>query len=140
MSLIDFELDGYDYATFALLLLCVIVFFYVMVTLGGLPGKLAEKRNHPHAESVKLGGWIGLFTVFPWIHALIWAYHDSLTIDVRKFPKTPGGSGDAKPAGDAPAEIVIAAGDQAPAGANTSEAASGRAGTVARDAKGGASV
>jgi hypothetical protein len=35
-----------------------------MITLGGLPGKLAEKRNHLHAESVKLGGWISLFTIF----------------------------------------------------------------------------
>ncbi|WP_281926667.1 DUF3302 domain-containing protein [Roseibium album] len=87
MDLIDFKLDGYDYATFLILLLVVIAFFYAMITLGGLPGKLAEKRKHPHAESVKLGGWIGLFTVFPWIHALIWAYHDSLTIDVRKLPK-----------------------------------------------------
>jgi len=87
MSLIDFELDKYDYLTFVILLAVVIAFFYAMVTLGGLPGKLAEKRNHPHAESVKLGGWIGLFTVFPWIHALIWAYHDSMTVDVRRLPK-----------------------------------------------------
>ena len=87
MGLIDFELDKYDYLTFVILLAVVIAFFYAMITLGGLPGKLAEKRNHPHAESVKLGGWIGLFTVFPWIHALIWAYHDSMTVDVRKLPK-----------------------------------------------------
>ncbi|WP_428522190.1 DUF3302 domain-containing protein [Roseibium sp.] len=87
MNLIDFKLDGYDYLTFLIGVLAVIAFFYVMITLGGLPGKLAEKRKHPHAESVKLGGWIGLFTVFPWIHALMWSYHDSLTIDIRKLPK-----------------------------------------------------
>ncbi|MES0812853.1 DUF3302 domain-containing protein [Roseibium sp. SCPC15] len=96
MGLIDFKLDVYDYLTFLILLFVVIAFFYAMITLGGLPGKLAEKRNHPHAESVKLGGWIGLFTIFPWIHALIWAYHDSLTIDVRKLPKDMH----AKPDGD----------------------------------------
>lgn len=93
MSLIDFELDGYDYLTFVILLVVVIAFFYAMITLGGLPGKLAKSRNHPHAESVKLGGWIGLFTVFPWIHALIWAYHDSVTVDVRKLP----GQGEGEP-------------------------------------------
>ena len=87
MNLIDFKLDSYDYLTFLIGVLAVIAFFYVMITLGGLPGKLAEKRKHPHAESVKLGGWIGLFTVFPWIHALMWSYHDSLTIDIRKLPK-----------------------------------------------------
>lgn len=113
MGLIDFELDAYDYATFALLIVLVLVFFYAMITLGGLPGKLAERRNHPHAESVKLGGWIGLFTVFPWIHALIWAYHDSMTVDVRKFPGGP------KPAaGDEPTErleVQRVPADQAPA-------------------------
>lgn len=87
MGLIDFELDRYDYLTFVIGVFAVIAFFYVMITLGGLPGKLAKKRKHPHADSVKLGGWIGLFTVFPWIHALMWAYHDSLTIDIRKLPK-----------------------------------------------------
>ncbi|MCK7612410.1 DUF3302 domain-containing protein [Roseibium sediminicola] len=113
MGLIDFELDGYDYLTFVLLLLVIVAFFYAMVTLGGLPGKLAEKRNHPHAESVKLGGWIGLFTVFPWFHALMWAYHDSMTVDVRKLPKvsvTGDGSGDpaAPKAGDSAIETVPA--------------------------------
>ncbi|WP_153771377.1 DUF3302 domain-containing protein [Labrenzia sp. CE80] len=89
MGIIDFELDHYDYLTFAILFLTVVAFFYLMITLGGLPGKLAERRKHPHAESVKMGGWIGLFTFFPWIHALMWAYHDSLTIDVRKWLNRP---------------------------------------------------
>jgi len=30
--------------------------------------------------------WAGALAVVPWIHAFIWAYHDSLTIDVRRFP------------------------------------------------------
>jgi Protein of unknown function (DUF3302) len=86
MDIVTGPLDGYDYLTFVFLVLAIIAFFYAVIQIGGLPGKLAERRNHPHAESVKIVGWIGLFTVFPWIHALIWAYHDSLTIDVRKFP------------------------------------------------------
>lgn len=85
MGLITGPLDEYDYATFAFLVVAIVAFFYVLIQIGSLPGKLAERRKHPHAESVKLMGWIGLFTVFPWVHALIWAYHDSLTIDVRKF-------------------------------------------------------
>lgn len=109
MGLIDFKLDGYDYLTFFIGVLAVIAFFYVMITLGGLPGKLAEKRKHPHADSVKLGGWIGLFTVFPWIHALMWAYHDSLTIDIRKLPK--GGEITPEPDGD----TVLAASASVPA-------------------------
>lgn len=128
MSLIDFELDTYDYLTFLLLLLLAIAFFYVMVTLGGLPGKLAEKRNHPHAESVKLGGWIGLFTVFPWIHALIWAYHDSLTIDIRKAPGKAEGGPDA---GDQAEVTPVLSGE-------AKETATGPADTDDGSARGGA--
>jgi hypothetical protein len=31
-------------------------------------------------------GWAGFLVVIPWVHALIWAFHDSLTIDIRRFP------------------------------------------------------
>jgi hypothetical protein len=106
MGLIDFDLDAYDYLTFVILLGGVIALFYVMVTLGGLPGKLAEQRKHPHAESVKLGGWIGLFTVFPWFHALMWAYHDSMTVDIRKMPK--GASLEGEPETGADSEALEA--------------------------------
>ncbi|POF30585.1 DUF3302 domain-containing protein [Roseibium marinum] len=121
MNLIDFELDTYDYLTFLILVLIIVAFFYAMITVGGLPGKLAEKRNHPHAESVKLGGWIGLFTVFPWIHALIWAYHDSLTVDIRKHPSDgeplrEGDNPQAADSGPGPATPVQASPVQAPSG------------------------
>ncbi len=86
MGLIDFELDAYDYATFALLIVLVLVFFYAMITLGGLPGKLAERRNHPHAESVRIMGYMGFLVVVPWVHAFLWAFHDSATVDIRRFP------------------------------------------------------
>ncbi len=87
MDLITGPLDGYDYLTFAFLVVAAIAFFYVLITIGSLPGKLAERRHHPHADSVKIVGWIGLFTIFPYIHALIWAIHDSVTVDVRKMPE-----------------------------------------------------
>ena len=48
--------------------------------LGQVTSRIPVIRNLP------VGGWIGLFTVFPWIHALMWAYHDSLTVDIRKLP------------------------------------------------------
>ncbi len=85
--LIDFPLDKWDVWTFIIGVIFIVAFFYVLIQIGGLPGKIAERRNHPHAESVKYVGWIGLFTVFPWIHALIWSIHDSITVDVRKMPE-----------------------------------------------------
>lgn len=87
MHLIDWQLTAYDYWTFAFLLVAIIALFYVLIQIGGLPGRIAERRNHPRAEAVKIVGWIGLFTVVPWIHAIIWSIHDGLTIDVRTMPK-----------------------------------------------------
>ena len=87
MHLLDFSLDKWDYWTFAFLLVAIVAFFYAVIQIGGLPGKIAERRHHPRAEAVKIVGWIGLFTVFPWIHAIIWSIHDGLTIDVRTLPK-----------------------------------------------------
>ncbi|MCP4318023.1 MAG: DUF3302 domain-containing protein [Hyphomicrobiales bacterium] len=86
MGFVDWSLTGYDYLTFLFLLVLIIAFFYVLIQLGSLPGKIAERRNHPHAEAVKITGWIGLFTVFPWIHAIIWAMHEATLIDVRSMP------------------------------------------------------
>ena len=94
MGLVTGPLDGYDYLTFLFLLTAICAFFYLYVIIGGLPGKIAAQRKHPHAESVKLMGWIGMFAVFPWVHAFIWAYHDSLTVDVRKFPREAPDGGD----------------------------------------------
>ncbi len=86
-GLITGPLDGYDYLTFVVLIIGVVAAFYVIIQLGSLPGKIAERRNHPHADTVKILGWAGIFTALPWIHALIWAFHDSLTIDIRKIPE-----------------------------------------------------
>ena len=101
MHLLDWQLTAYDYWTFAFLLVAIVALFYVLIQIGGLPGKIAERRNHPRAEAVKIVGWIGLFTVVPWIHAIIWSIHDGMTIDVRTMPKP--GTGirfDAAPAAD----------------------------------------
>lgn len=86
MHLIDFPITGYDYLTFLFLIILIVVFFYVLIQIGSLPGKIAERRNHPHAEAVKIVGWIGLFTIFPWIHAIIWALHEATLVDVRSMP------------------------------------------------------
>lgn len=86
-SLIGGPLDHYDYLTFVIGIAALIAFFSIFIFIITLPGKVAIRRNHPHAESVKLMGLMGFLAVVPWIHAFMWAFHDSLTIDVRRFPK-----------------------------------------------------
>ncbi|MBY8974527.1 DUF3302 domain-containing protein [Rhodobacteraceae bacterium NNCM2] len=87
MGLLDRPLDHYDYMTFAAGILFLIAVMAIVLFIMGLPGKIALKRNHPHAEAVNIMGWAGFLAVVPWIHAFMWAFHDSVTVDLRRFPK-----------------------------------------------------
>ena len=77
----------YDWLMLLFLVAAIVAGFAIILYVLALPGKIAISRNHPHAETVKLLGYIGALPVFPWIHALIWAFHDSVTIDIRRFPR-----------------------------------------------------
>ena len=77
----------YDWLMLIFLVAVIVAGFAIILYVLALPGKIAISRNHPHAETVKIMGYIGALPVFPWIHALIWAFHDSVTVDVRRFPK-----------------------------------------------------
>ena len=79
-------LDYYDLLMAIFVVVALVILFSAVIWLLGLPGRIAIQRRHPHANSVRLMGWAGALAVIPWIHAFIWAYHDSLTIDVRRFP------------------------------------------------------
>jgi len=86
--MLGFELDFWDYATFATLLLAGGAGVLTYIWIAGLPGRIALARNHPEAEAVKLMGWAGLLpTVLPWIQALIWAFKPTDIIDIRRFPR-----------------------------------------------------
>jgi hypothetical protein len=77
----------YDWLMLIFLIVAIVAGFAIILYVLALPGKIAISRNHPHAETVKMLGYIGALPVFPWIHALIWAFHDSVTIDIRRFPR-----------------------------------------------------
>lgn len=86
-GLISGSLDTYDWLMIVFVIVAIVAFFVVILYVLALPGKIAISRNHPHAETVKLMGYLGAAPVLPWIHAFIWAFHDSVTVDVRRFPK-----------------------------------------------------
>ena len=77
----------YDWLTFFALLILLAAFTVVFIWIITLPGRIAIKRQHPHAEAVKLMGNLGWLGAVPWIHALIWSIHDSVTIDIRRMPE-----------------------------------------------------
>ena len=85
-SLLGFELDFWDYATFVALAIIVAAGLGVAVFILGLPGRIAIARKHPEAEGVYLMGWIGFLAVVPWIQALGWAFRPTTVIDIRYEP------------------------------------------------------
>lgn len=86
--MLGFQLDFWDYLTFATAFLAGAAGLLTYIWIAGLPGRIALARNHPEAEAVKLMGWAGLLpTVLPWIQALIWAFKPTDIVDIRRFPK-----------------------------------------------------
>ena len=87
-ALVGFELDFWDYATFATASLAGIAGILIYIWVAGLPGRIAIARKHPDAEAVKLMGWAGLLpTILPWIQAFIWAFKPTDVVDIRRFPR-----------------------------------------------------
>ena len=86
--MLGFELDFWDYATFATAAVAGAAVLTMFVWLAGLPGRIALARNHPEAEAVKLMGWAGLLpTIYPWVQAFIWAFKPTDIVDIRRFPR-----------------------------------------------------
>lgn len=86
-SLLGFQLNFWDYATFATIIIIGAGFGGVVILILGLPGKIAIARKHPEAEAVNLMGWVGFLGAVPWIQALIWALKPTDVIDIRRFPR-----------------------------------------------------
>jgi Protein of unknown function (DUF3302) len=84
--MLGFDLDFWDYITFASLLVLGMVALIAIVLILGLPGRIAIARKHPDAEAVNIMGWVGFLAVVPWIQAFIWAFKPAQVIDIRRYP------------------------------------------------------
>jgi hypothetical protein len=52
-----------------------VVAVIIVVNLGRLPGRVAQRRGHPQAAAINVAGWLGLATLgLLWPLALIWAF------------------------------------------------------------------
>ena len=85
--MLGFEIDFWDYVTFASLAAAGVAFVLLIVFIGGLPGRIAVARKHPDAQAVTVMGWAGLLAVVPWMQAFIWAFKPTDIIDIRRFPR-----------------------------------------------------
>jgi hypothetical protein len=86
-SLLGFELDIWDYATFVAVVILVAAAVVAVVFMLGLPGRIAVARHHPEAEAVSMMGWLGFVAVVPWVQAFIWAFKPTNVVDIRYLPK-----------------------------------------------------
>ncbi len=68
-------MSGLDIFAIIVLLILIVAAIAIWIVLAMLPGKIAAKRNHPQAEAINIGGWLGaiLGGVF-WPIFLVWAF------------------------------------------------------------------
>ena len=65
-------LDAFAFVVFAVLIFVGVI---IVVSLGKLPGQLAQKWNHPQASAINAMSWIGIATGgLLWPVAFIWAF------------------------------------------------------------------
>ena len=67
-------MSALDIFALVVIVFLIIAFAAVIVILGSLPGKIARKRGHPHADAVNVASWIGIATGVLWPFAFVWAF------------------------------------------------------------------
>jgi len=77
-------IDVFDLMAFLVFGVLAATGVVIAVTLGSLPGKIAEKRGHPQAAAITVAGWLGLVTGVLWLVALIWAFLKPISLDGSK--------------------------------------------------------
>ena len=75
-------MSGLDIFAIFVLLILLFAAVAIWVALAMLPGKIAAQRNHPQAEAINIGGWLGaiLGGVF-WPIFLVWAFTKPIRIN-----------------------------------------------------------
>jgi uncharacterized BrkB/YihY/UPF0761 family membrane protein len=89
-----------DVVALVVIIFLIIAFAAVIVVLGGIPGKIARKRNHPYPDAVNAASWIGLATGIFWPIAFIWAFMTTPSDDDGEPVET--ASPDSEPTADTP--------------------------------------
>ena len=68
-------IDGLTYFAWAVMAIILVILTVLIVFLGSLPKKIADKHNHPQADAINAASWLGLFLGgIGWPFALVWAY------------------------------------------------------------------
>jgi hypothetical protein len=52
-------IDAFDVMAFAVFGVLLVVTVILVVTVGQLPGRIAQKRGHPQAAAINVASWLG---------------------------------------------------------------------------------
>ncbi len=75
-------MSGLDIFAIVVLLILVLAAVGIWLILAMLPGKIAKDRNHPQADAINIGGWLGaLLGGVLWPIFLIWAFTKPFRVD-----------------------------------------------------------
>jgi hypothetical protein len=78
-------IDIFDIIAFVVFVVLIVAVVIIVVSLGQLPGRIAEKRGHPQAAAINVASWLGLATGgLLWVIALIWAFLKPVSIVSEK--------------------------------------------------------
>jgi hypothetical protein len=68
-------IDVFDIIAFVVFAVLLVAAVVIVVTVGSLPGQVAQKRGHPQAAAITVASWLGIATGgILWPLALIWAF------------------------------------------------------------------
>ena len=74
-------MSGLDIFAIFVLVILLLAAVAIWVVLAMLPGRIARSRNHPQADAINVGGWLGaLFGGVLWPVFLVWAYSTPIRV------------------------------------------------------------
>jgi hypothetical protein len=71
-----------DVAALVIIGIVAAVGIAVLVVLAILPGRIAERRQHPQTDAIRVTGYLGILFAPLWLLAFIWAYTRPGTFEV----------------------------------------------------------
>jgi hypothetical protein len=71
-----------DVAALIILAIVVVAVIGVLVALAIVPGRIAQRRQHPQKDAIRVTGYFGILIAPLWVFAFIWAYTRSGTLEV----------------------------------------------------------
>jgi Protein of unknown function (DUF3302) len=97
-------IDVFDIIAFVVFAVLLPIIVVIVVTLGSLPGRIAQERDHPQAAVISIASWVGLAMLglgavaggaeagsltmmgVLWPLALVWAYFTPTTTGPLERP------------------------------------------------------